>query len=548
MSSRLPNVALLGCGQWGRNLARNLASLSVLRMVCDPNPVVLEGVRVLYPGVLTSSDVEAAFSNPEIDACVIATPAASHGRLGLRAMEHGKDVLIEKPLAVTVAEGEALVALARARGRILMVGHLLEYHPAIEKLRDLVGRGELGKIYYVYTNRLNLGRIRTEENALWSFAPHDVHVLLRLLGEEPIQVSCQGGSYLSHQVADVTMSVMQFASGVRAHIFVSWLHPFKDHKIVVVGERKMAVFDDTLGADKLRLYPHRVDWVDRIPVAVKANAETVPLVDEEPLGKECRHFVDCVMTRQPPRTDGANGVAVLRILDMCQRSLERGGVPVFGRSEDRTPRYTSHPSAVVDPGCEIGDDTRIWHYSHITTGARIGKGCSIGQNVFVAKSVTIGHNVKIQNNVSIYEGVTLEDDVFCGPSMVFTNVINPRSHVSRKHEYRATLVRRGATIGANATIVCGHAVGRYAFVGAGAVVTKDVPDHALVVGTPARITGWMCRCGTRLPMNVDEAVERAACAACGEVYARIADRVEIVPGAPPAATGVTKQVAGVGDA
>jgi UDP-2-acetamido-3-amino-2,3-dideoxy-glucuronate N-acetyltransferase len=544
MTSRLPNVALIGCGQWGGNLARNLARLSVLRLVCDPNPAALERVRALYPGVATSQDPDAALANPDIDACVIATPAVTHAALGRRAMEHGKDVLIEKPLAVTVAEGEGLVELARTTGRILMVGHLLEYHPAIEKMRDLVARGELGKIYYVYSNRLNLGRVRTEENALWSFAPHDVHVLLRLLGEGPVEVACQGGSYLSHQVADVTMSTMKFSSGVRAHIFVSWLHPYKDHKIVVVGERKMAVFDDTLGPEKLRLYPHRVDWLDRIPVIVKADAEPVPLVDEEPLGKEVQHFIDCIVNRQVPRTDGANGVAVLRILDMCQRSLEGGGVPVHSTVPVAAPapaaaaRYFSHPTALIDEGCEIGDDTRIWHFAHITKGARIGKGCSLGQNVFVAKDVTIGNNAKIQNNVSIYEGVTLEDDVFCGPSMVFTNVINPRSHVSRKHEYRSTLVRRGASIGANATIVCGHDVGRYAFVGAGAVVTRNVPDYALVVGSPARVVGWMCQCGVRLPLAVNKGTEQAVCATCGDAYARAGDRVE--PAAVTTAAGVAK--------
>jgi UDP-2-acetamido-3-amino-2,3-dideoxy-glucuronate N-acetyltransferase len=515
MATKLPQIALIGCGQWGRNLARNLAGLSVLRTICDPNPVVLEGARALYPGVETTQDADRALTDPEIDACVIATPAMSHAPLGRRALEHGKDVFIEKPLAVTVAEGEALVDLARDRGRILMVGHLLEYHPALETLRDLVARGELGKLYYIYTNRLNLGRIRTEENALWSFAPHDVHVLIRLLGEEPTEVSCHGGSYLNSQVADVTMSTMRFASGVRAHIFVSWLHPYKDHKIVVVGDRKMAVFEDSPGVDKLRLYPHRVEWRDRVPVAVKADAEVVPLPDEEPLARECRHFIECVTTRVVPRTDGANGVAVLRVLDMCQRSLERDGVPVYAERQDSTPRYRSHSSAVVEPGCEIGKGTQIWHYSHIMPGARIGGECTIGQNVFVAKNVTIGRNVKIQNNVSLYEGVTLEDDVFCGPSMVFTNVVNPRSHVSRKSEYQQTLVRRGATIGANATIVCGHTIGEYAFVGAGAVVTRDVPAYALALGSPARVVGWMCACGVRLADSDGTTQAEQTCAACG---------------------------------
>jgi UDP-2-acetamido-3-amino-2,3-dideoxy-glucuronate N-acetyltransferase len=517
----MTRVGLLGCGQWGRNLARNLSALGALASVSDPSPVVLEGVRSLYPGVPVSADPSTVLADPAIEAVVIATPAAFHAQMARQALEAGKHVMVEKPLALTVGEGQALVELAERRGRLLMVGHLLEYHPAVDKLRALVASGELGKLQYAYSSRLNLGRIRTEENALWSFAPHDIHVLLRLLGEEPVEVTSHGGTYLTHQVADVTLSALTFASGVRAHIFVSWLHPFKEHKLVVVGDRKMAVFDDTLPVNKLSLYPHRVEWIARVPVAVKAEAEGVPLPDVEPLEAECRHFLECVATGRRPRTDGENGVAVLRVLEACQRSMERGGVPVRPDVVAvRPPAYSAHPSAILDPGCTIGDGTRIWHFCHVMTGARIGRGCSLGQNVFVGKDVVIGDNAKIQNNVSVYEGVVLEDDVFCGPSMVFTNVLNPRSHVSRKSEFRPTLVRRGATLGANSTVVCGHTVGRYAFVGAGAVVTRDVPDHALVLGAPARIEGWMCQCGVRLDMGRDGHEEQATCKACGTAYRR----------------------------
>ncbi len=180
-------------------------------------------------------------------------------------------------------------------------------------------------------------------------------------------------------------------------------------------------------------------------------------------------------------------------------------------------QYFVHPSSYVDEGCEIGAGTSIWHFSHVMTGAKVGRGCNIGQNVVISPQVIIGDNVKIQNNVSVYTGVVLEDDVFCGPSMVFTNVINPRSHVPRKHEYLATLVKRGASLGANATIVCGHSIGAYAFVGAGAVVTRDVPDYALVTGNPGRVVGWMCKCGVKLASGA-RAPEEAGCSACGTQY------------------------------
>jgi len=179
--------------------------------------------------------------------------------------------------------------------------------------------------------------------------------------------------------------------------------------------------------------------------------------------------------------------------------------------------FFAHESCYVDEGCVIGDDTKIWHFTHVMSGARIGRGCNIGQNVVVSPDVVVGDNVKIQNNVSLYSGVILEDDVFCGPSMVFTNVVNPRSHVSRKHEYKPTLVKRGASIGANVTVVCGHTIGRYAFIGAGAVVTKDVPDYALVVGNPGRVTGWMCRCGVKLASGAKPPVH-ATCRACGTAF------------------------------
>jgi UDP-2-acetamido-3-amino-2,3-dideoxy-glucuronate N-acetyltransferase len=522
----IPSTAVLGCGAWGQNLVRNLVELGSLVAACDETPAARARVAERFPSVRVTPSVAEVLDDARVTAVVVATPVATHAALARQALEAGKDVFVEKPLAMTVAEGEALTDLAARRGRLLMVGHLLEYHPAIVRLREMVAAGELGKIQYVYSNRLNLGRIRTEENALWSFAPHDVHVLLRLLNEDPIEVACQGGSYLQHQVADVTMTTLSFASGVRGHIFVSWLHPYKEQKLVLVGDRKMAVFDDTLAADKLQLFPHRVDWVDRAPVAVKAAAEVVALPDLEPLREECRHFLECVATRGRPRTDGESGVAVLRVLEACQRSLDRHGQPVRlapgpAASEPVAPPYFRHPTAEVDPEAEIGEGTRIWHFSHVMGGARIGRGCSLGQNVFVARSVVIGDNVKIQNNVSLYEGVVLEDDVFCGPSMVFTNVVNPRSHVSRKHEYQATLVRRGATIGANATVLCGHEIGRFAFVGAGAVVTRDVPDYALMLGTPARVAGWMCQCGLRLTF----AGAQARCETCGMEYVKSGERV-----------------------
>jgi UDP-2-acetamido-3-amino-2,3-dideoxy-glucuronate N-acetyltransferase len=282
--------------------------------------------------------------------------------------------------------------------------------------------------------------------------------------------------------------------------------------------------------------------LQRIPVAAKAEAEVVPLDLREPLKAECQHFIDCVVNGNTPETDGSEGLRVLQVLQALQESLNRGGCKITtGRDlegkataqkrissdssvsyELRPENHLAHESCYVDENVEIGKDTKIWHFSHILSGSRIGERCNIGQNVVIGPDVAIGNGCKIQNNVSIYKGVTLEDEVFCGPSMVFTNVYNPRSAIRRMDEIRYTLVKRGATIGANATVMCGITIGSYAFIGSGAVVLKNVPDYALVVGNPGEQKGWMCACGVQLSFNED----RAICGGCDKAYQKIGtDRI-----------------------
>ncbi|MBI3610059.1 MAG: Gfo/Idh/MocA family oxidoreductase [Nitrospirae bacterium] len=520
----VPQVAVIGTGYWGKNLVRNFYDLRVLVGICDSDESKLHTFKKQYPECLSFKSYEQVLKNNAIRALAIATPAETHGDLVRRALLAGKDVFVEKPLCLSIEEGQELVTLAKERGCVLMVGHLLWYHPAILKLKELIYAGELGRIQYIYSSRLNLGKIRREENILWSFAPHDISVILGLLGEIPDGVQAQGGNYLHEKIADVTVTLLRFPSGVKAHLFVSWLHPFKEQRLIVVGDRKMAVFDDVEKKDKLLLYPHCIDWKNHIPVANKAEAQPVPLEAEEPLRAECLHFLECIRTRNRPTTDGEEGLRVLTVLQQCQEALEfkphRRPVTQARATRD----CFAHESAFIDNGVEIGEGTSIWHVSHILKGSRIGKNCKIGQNVVIGPNVTVGNGVKIQNNVSVYEGITLEDHVFCGPSMVFTNVINPRSEIPRMQELKPTWVKRGATLGANCTILCGINIGQYAFIGAGAVVTKDVPDYALVVGNPARITGWICKCGAKLEVNGGE----ADCLTCGKHYKKDDDRVRPV--------------------
>jgi UDP-2-acetamido-3-amino-2,3-dideoxy-glucuronate N-acetyltransferase len=504
-------VAVIGTGAWGVNHVRAFHELGVLRTICDADEIRLGALADRYPTVRTTPKLGDVLSDPDIAAVVIAAPAVTHATLVRDALAAGKDVLVEKPMALTVDDAEDLVARAAAQDRVLAVGHVLEYHPAVVRLREMVAAGDVGRVRYLYSNRLNFGRIRTEENVLWSFAPHDIAIMLRLLDAPPVEVSCSGGSYLNPGVADTTLTSMTFANDVRAHIYVSWLHPFKEQRFVVIGDKAMVVFDDTASPpDKLVVYEHAVEWADgRVPVARKMSGIPVVIDDVEPLLAQARAFIDAVSTRKPPLADGRSGLEVLRVLHAAQLSLERSGAPVLTRSSHHA---GVHPTAIIDDGATIGAST-IWHFSHVMADARIGDGCTLGQNVFVGRGVQIGARCKIQNDVSVFDGVTLEDDVFVGPGAVFTNVRNPRAEVDRRHRFDETRVRSGATIGANATIVCGTTIGRYAFIGAGSVVTTDVADHALVVGNPARAIGWMCVCGERLANEGD-----ATCAGCGRRF------------------------------
>ena len=442
--------------------------------------------------------------------------------MAVAAMQAGKDVFVEKPIALDLREAEKLVAIAHELDRVLMVGHLLQYHPGFLALKELVRAGEIGRLQYVYSTRVNLGKIRREEDILWSFAPHDISMILALVDETPSEVRAVGSSFLHEQIADSTITHLVFGSGVAAHVFVSWLHPFKEQRLVVVGDRGMLVFDDTRPwSEKLARYNHEIRWRDGIPNPVKADPDFVQLPEEEPLKNECRHFIDCIENRQTPRTDGREGLRVLTVLKQATMALVSNAPQ---KSESGVPRYKGsvfvHESAYVDEEVEIGEGTKVWHFCHILNGSKLGKDCVLGQNVMIGPDVSIGDGCKIQNNVSVYKGVTLQEAVFCGPSCVFTNVHNPRADVERKDEFRETVVGRGATIGANATIICGNNIGAYSFVAAGAVVTKDVPEFAIVAGVPARRTGWVSHAGEILGKDL-------ICPKSGRKYRPVGnDRIE----------------------
>lgn len=306
-------VAVVGCGYWGKNLVRNFAELGGLGGVVDGRPEVAAAMSAQHGAPAMS--YEEALASDAISGVVIAAPAEAHAELALQAFAAGKHVYVEKPIALSMDEALAMKSASEAAGKVLMVGHLLRYHPAFEALLAKVQNGDLGKLRYAYSNRLSLGKFRVEENALWSFAPHDVSMLLALFGEQPSSVHTSGGAYVTPGVEDENRIDMTFPSGGRAHVFASWLHPFKEQRLVVVGETGMAVFEDSLaGPEKLRLYRHAIDTSGREPTATKADWEPIAFEAGEPLKRECDHFLACCATGAMPKTNADEAIAVLNVL------------------------------------------------------------------------------------------------------------------------------------------------------------------------------------------------------------------------------------------
>ncbi|MBI4311510.1 MAG: Gfo/Idh/MocA family oxidoreductase [Chloroflexi bacterium] len=318
-------VGLAGAGRWGRNLARNFYQLGALHTVCDANPNSLVECQQMYPGVSVTTDFDGLLRDPHIRAIALATPAISHYALASRALSAGKHVYVEKPLALDYSQGEALAQQANGTGLILMVGHLLQYHPAVTSLLLLVRSGQLGTIHYLYSHRMNLGAIRTDENALWSLAPHDISVLLAVVGAMPARVSAIGGKYLQPAIEDEAVVNLAFDGGVQGQVMVSWLHPVKVQRLVVVGSKKAAVFDDVATESKLVLYDKGVTYANGQFTTKHSEGEAVVISNAEPLNLECRHFLECIAEGQRPRTDAEEGLRVLQVLEASQRSLEAAG-------------------------------------------------------------------------------------------------------------------------------------------------------------------------------------------------------------------------------
>ena len=527
------SICVVGAGRWGKNHIKTFHKLGFLAGIVEANADVRAEFREKYPEVKTFATVRDAIKE-DFDGFTVATPAETHFKIAEFIITHKKHVLVEKPLTLKASEARRLKELAEENNVNLMVGHLLLFHPAIRKIKKLIKKGKIGKLEYIYSNRLNLGTVRTEENILWSFAPHDISIFQYFIGSLPVEVISRGGAFLQPHIHDSSMTVLTYPGNIVGHIYVSWLHPFKEHRMVVIGSKGMFSYEDSSEDKNILFYEKGIDWIQGEPIKRDGPTEVIPYEKKMPLTEELKYFAAHTNGDPVKTADAQNGVEVLEILEKASESLLQDsglrdtGLKVKDKRQGSemvtnplipnpnlilNPNIFIHPTAEIDEGSMIGAGTKIWHFSHILSGSSIGENCNIGQNVVIGPDVTIGKQCKIQNNVSVYKGVTLEDGVFCGPSMVFTNIYNPRAEIRKMDQIRPTLVKKGATLGANCTIVCGVTIGRYAFIGAGAVVTKNVPDHALVVGNPGKQIGYMCECGEKLD-------EKLKCTVCGKAYQR----------------------------
>ena len=325
----------IGTGNWGKNLLRNFYSNPQVQIpiVCDTDQKVISRIAAEYPGLETTTDLQQIYDRDDYDAVVIATQPESHFSLAREFLLRGKHVFVEKPMVLDLADGEELPRLAKQQRRILMVGHILEYHPAFEKVKQMIADGELGDIYYIYTSRVNLGIIRQTENSLWSFAPHDISIILMFMNREPVRVVSTGQSFIQPGIEDVVFTTLHFADGKMAHIPVSWLDPHKVRKVTVVGSKKMAVIDDMESTEKIRIYDKGVNFTGDYSayseyLTLRIGDILIPKIkNAEPLKLECQHFIDCILNNKTPRSDGEDGLRVVRVLNAAQESLKQGGVP-----------------------------------------------------------------------------------------------------------------------------------------------------------------------------------------------------------------------------
>ena len=316
-------LAIMGAGRWGINHVKTAHELlkGNLKIVCDIDKKKEKEVKLISQSIKFDTDLNLVFDDKEINTVIVATPAETHFELAKKSLIKNKNVLVEKPITLLTAEAEELIELSHQQQKKLMVGHVLLYHPAINKLKNMITDGTIGKVQYIYSNRLNLGSVRSEENILWSFAPHDISIIQYLLEHKPINIDAYGASFLQNKIEDTTLTYLRYPDNIHAHIFVSWLHPFKEHRLVVIGNKGMIVFEDSLSQDKLKFYPKGFTKINQMLTKFEGDFETINFGNHSPLMEEQRHFFNCIINNKEPLTNGNHALDVLKILEEAQKKL-----------------------------------------------------------------------------------------------------------------------------------------------------------------------------------------------------------------------------------
>ena len=525
MSAAPTRVGVIGAGHWGPNLIRNLHESGRSRVVAigDRDARRLERIAARYPDVSCVPTADAVLERDDLDAVVIATPTSTHHAFARAALERGLHVFVEKPLARTVAEAEDLVALAARAGRVLLVGHVFLFNEGVRAVKERIDAGSLGNVQYVQSVRSNLGPVRTDVSALWDLAAHDVSIFGFWLGGPPLRATGKGAVYLNPGIEDVVFATLEYPGGVLANLHATWLSPRKVRQITVVGDRQMLVVRRH-GPRRAGARPRQGRHRPARRSAGGRQLRELSVVDPRrrrhdaarARGRAAARRVRALPRLHPRRRDpgrrpggGHRGRARPGRDRALAAQRQRRGRAV----SVSPPRGVSvHPQALCESD-RIGPETRIWAFAHVMAGARIGARCNIGEAVFVESDVVIGDDVTVKNGVALYNGVTLDDETFVGPQAVFTNDLRPRSGRFKRpvETFLPTPVARGATVGANATVLCGHAIGAWGMVAAGAVVVDDVAPHALVAGVPALRVAWVCMCAETLG-------EDLRCGRCGREY------------------------------
>jgi UDP-2-acetamido-3-amino-2,3-dideoxy-glucuronate N-acetyltransferase len=426
----MSSIAVVGAGRWGKNHIKTLSEIGHLGGIIETDSTKKKEFQKLYPDVPFYNTVQETLDS-DFNGYVVATPAPTHFEVTRFLIENNKNVLVEKPIALKSEHAKILVDMAEQNNVKLMVGHVLLYHPAIRKIKEMLTDGAIGKLQYMYSNRLNLGTVRTEENILWSFAPHDVSIFQYFVGQMPSSSISEGGTFLQPGVHDSTVTILHYPDNVVAHIFVSWLHPFKEHRLVVIGSKGMISFEDSSAKKELLFYEKGIDWIKGEPIMRDGAIKKIKYDHKMPLTEELLHFVDCIDNSKTPLTDARLGMDVLTILEKAQKSLTKQRVDSSVARKEKN--YFIHETAGIGDNVKIGKGTKVWHNSQIQSGAVIGEDCVIGHNCFVGSKAKLGKGVKLESNIDVWDLVTLEDYVFVGPSAVFTNDINPRAGIQNQN-------------------------------------------------------------------------------------------------------------------